>query len=70
MTNSPAPGTPQTKTKAIFAGATSFAAAFIGYWILDTDPFTLKEAGEGLLIAATAAGVIGGGTAAIPNKPV
>lgn len=66
---SPAPGTPQTSTKAYVAGALAFAAAFVTYWIADVDPFTAKEMGEAALSGAVAAGLIGGGTHAVKNKP-
>jgi hypothetical protein len=66
-TNSPAPGTPQTGTKAYVAAALSFVAAFVTYWIADVDPFTAKEVGEAALTGAVAAGLIGGGTFATKN---
>lgn len=66
---SPAPGTPQTPTKAFVSGALTFAAAFVSYWIADKDPFTAKEIGEAVLISAVASGVIGGGTFAVKNRP-
>jgi len=76
-TMSPTPGTPQTSDKAkwagIVSGALTFVASILAYWIADADPFTSKEFGEAVLIAAVTAGVIGGGTGAathsVTNKP-
>ena len=69
---SPAPGTPQTGTKAKYAavvsGALTFVGAVLAYWIADADPFTAKEFGEACLTGAVAAGVIGGGTGAATYK--
>jgi hypothetical protein len=75
---SPAPGVPQTGTKAKYAGVVSAGLTFVGavlaYWIADADPFTAKEFGEAVLTGAVAAGVIGGGTGVATynaqNKPV
>lgn len=65
---SPAPGTPQTPYKAYVAGALSFVAAFVTYWIADVDPFTGKEMGEAALAGAVSAGIIGGSTFGVKNK--
>jgi high-affinity Fe2+/Pb2+ permease len=67
-TYSPEPGVPQTGTKAYVATGLSFAAAFLAYWIADKDPFTAKEIGEGVLTAAIAGGIVGGGTFTVKNR--
>lgn len=67
---SPAPGTPQTKTKAYVSTALSAAAVFVGVWVADTDPFTAKEAAAAGVAALVAAGLIGGATAGVSNKPL
>ena len=66
--HSPAPGVPQTATKAYASAALSFAAAFLAYWIADKDPFTAKEIGEAALTGAIAAGFVGGGTYKVKNR--
>lgn len=67
MSNSPAPGTPQTPVKAWVAGIGAFFVGFLGFWIADTDPFTAKEIGQGVLVGLIGSGVIGGGTWAAKN---
>lgn len=67
---SPAPGTPQTKTKAYVATAITAVTAFVLYWVADEDPFTAKEAAQGAVGALIAAGLVGVPTAVIPNKRV
>lgn len=67
--NSPAPGTLQTGTKAYVATALTVVTAFILYWISDEDPFTAKEAAEGVVGALVAGGLVGGGTYVTKNKP-
>jgi len=66
---SPAPGTPQTPYKAYAATAVTAVVAFIGFWVADADPFTAKDAGEGLVTALVAAGLVGGTTYGVKNKP-
>lgn len=66
---SPAPGVPQTPTKAYVATILTFVASFVTYWIADKDPFTAKEIGEAAVTAAVAAGIIGGGTYGTKNRP-
>jgi predicted TIM-barrel enzyme len=68
MDDSPAPGTPQTGTKAYVATALSAAAVFAGIWIKDTDPFTMKEAVQAVLTALVASGVVGIPTYYTRNK--
>lgn len=58
---------PKRPYKAVTAGALSFVAAFIAYWIADKDPFTAKEVGEAVLTGGVSAGLIGGGTFAVRN---
>lgn len=67
-TPSPAPGTPQTGTKAYLATALSAAAVFVAIWIKDTDPFTAKEAAEAALTGLVASGVVGIPTYVVRNK--
>lgn len=66
--NSPAPGTPQTATKAYVATAISFVTTFVGVWVADTDPFTAKEVAQGLVTAAVASGLTGGATFVVKNR--
>lgn len=66
---SPAPGVPQTGTKAYVAAALSFIVAFGVYWIADKDPFTAKDMGEAAISGLVASGLIGGSTYKVKNKP-
>lgn len=65
---SPAPGTPQTSTKAIAATVLTFITAFAGIWIADVDPFTSKEFVGALVTAAIGAGITGGVTRQVKNS--
>lgn len=65
---SPAPGVPQTGTKAYVSAALAFVVAFATYYIADVDPFTKKEIVEALIIAAIGSGLAGGGTYVAKNK--
>lgn len=65
---SPAPGTPQTNHKAVWTAASTFALAFLAFWVGDADPFTLKDAGEAVLFAAGSSGVAGYGTYKVRNR--
>lgn len=67
--NSPAPGTPQTKTKAYVATALTVGVAFVLQWVADSDPFTAKEAAEAAVTSLVAGGLVGVPTAIIRNKP-
>ncbi len=64
---SPAPGTPQSPTKAIVATVLAAAAAFVTYWVGDPGSFTAKDAGEAALAALFASGLVGGSTYAAKN---
>lgn len=64
----PAPGTPQTGTKAYVATALTFITTFVGVWIADTDPFTAKEVAGALVTAAVASGITGGATYVTANR--
>ncbi len=68
MTDSPAPGTPQTGTKALVATVLTAAAAFVVYWVADKDPFTAKDIGEAALSALVASGLTGAGTFGTQNR--
>lgn len=68
MNDSPAPGTPQTPTKAWVATGLSFVAGVVGFWIADEDPFTAKEVAQACLTSGISCGIIGVGTWAVPNK--
>lgn len=69
MVNSPAPGTPQSPSKAIVAGLVSGLAIFVGIWVADTDPFTAKEVAAGIVTAVIGSGLTGGGAFWVANKP-
>lgn len=66
--SSPAPGTPQTATKAYVAAGLAALVTFVGIWVADADPFTLKEIAAGLVSAVVASGVIGVGAYYAPNQ--
>lgn len=68
--NSPAPGTPQTGTKAFVSTALSVLALFGMAWIADVDPFTAKEAVGAGIGALVSGGVIGVVTYKVKNKPI
>lgn len=65
---SPAPGTPQTATKAWWATGLTFAVAFVTFWVADDDPFTAKEAAQGVVSALIASGLVGGTAYQVPNR--
>lgn len=67
--NSPAPGTPQTGTKAYVASAISFLAIFVGIWVADVDPFTGKEVAAAIVTALIGSGITGGTAYAVKNTP-
>lgn len=56
--------------KAYAATAISFLVTFAGFWIADTDPFTAKEAVQGLVTAAIGSGLTGGAAFAVSNPKV
>lgn len=65
---SPAPGAPQTGTKAIITAVGSAVMAFAMAWVVDSDPFTAKEAVAAGVSALTLGGALGGITFTVPNK--
>jgi len=65
---SPAPGVPQTGTKAWVATGASAVVGFVLFWIADEDPFTAKEAAQGAVSALIGAGLVGAPTWAIRNR--
>jgi hypothetical protein len=67
--NSPAPGTPQTPTKAVVSGIATGLVIFAGLWVNDEDPFTKKEAMEAFIQGVVGSGLIGGLTYAVRNRP-
>ena len=68
MANSPAPGTPQTGTKAMVATGVAFLVIFVGSWIADTDPVTGKEVAQWIITALIGSGLTGGATYRTRNK--
>lgn len=69
LTPSPAPGTPQTGTKAIITAVGSAVLSFGMAWVIDTDPFTAKEAAAAGISAIVLGGGLGGITFWVPNSP-
>lgn len=67
--HSPAPGTPQTGTKAVVATAVSFVCAFVALWVADTGHFTPKEIAADIVASAIASGLTGGAAFVVKNKP-
>jgi hypothetical protein len=65
---SPAPGVPQTPTKAYVAAGIAFLVGAVGYYLGDEDPFTKREMLEALFAGAVGAGVTGGPTFAVRNR--
>lgn len=51
---------PKRPYKAYATAAVSAVGTFVAAWVMDTDPFTAKEAGEAALMAVVASGVTGG----------
>lgn len=68
MTNSPAPGTPQTGTKAYVAAALAFAAIVLTQWISDDGGVTGKELASWILMGIVGSGLTGGVTYTTKNK--
>lgn len=71
--NPPAPvaeADPRRPYKAYAATALTAAGTFVAYWIADTDPFTSKEIGQGILLSLVASGLTGGATFAVRNPKV
>lgn len=61
---------PKRPYKAYVATILSAVSVFVSYWIADTDPFTMKEAGEAALLALAASGLTGAGTYRITNPQI
>lgn len=66
---SPAPGTPQTPTKAYVATALAFLVVVAGLWINDDGGTTSKEIVSWIISGLIACGLTGGATYAVSNKP-
>lgn len=58
---------PRRPYKAYAATALSFLCAFVAMWIADTDPFTLKDAGQAFLAGVGVAFPTGLGTYSVEN---
>jgi hypothetical protein len=67
--HSPAPGVPQTPTKAVASGVVSFFVLFGMYYVADVDPFTKKEIVEALILAVIGSGLTGGTALMVKNRP-
>jgi len=67
---SPAPGAPQTPTKAYVAALLAFLTSFALYYVADTGAFTVKEIVQGLVLALIASGITGVPTYVVRNKPL
>lgn len=65
---SPAPGTPQSGTKAYLATALTVLTVFASIWISDDDPFTKKEVVQALITGLISGGVVGVPTYAVRNR--
>jgi len=70
--NSPAPGTPQTPTKAYVALVVAFIAAFgtslLTVWT-DSDPLSTRDFVVALVFALVGSGITGGAVFTVQNKP-
>lgn len=58
---------PKKPWKAVVAAVIPFGTTFLAFWIADTDPFTAKEVGQGVLLGLAASGITGGATFATSN---
>lgn len=70
--NSPYPDQPQTPHKAYWAGVTAFLGAFLTALLMgwtDSDPLTARDLVVALAFALGTAGVSGGVTYAVRNRP-
>lgn len=65
---SPAPGVPQTGTKAYVATGLTVVVAFVLQWVADEDPFTAKEMANAAVLALVSGGVVGVPTYAAKNR--
>jgi|GEM_PF-3730624 len=63
------PGMDQTADKAFVSAALAFIVAFATFWIADNDPFTAKEAAAAFISGLVSAGLIGGGSYSVSNRP-
>jgi hypothetical protein len=70
MENSPAPGTPQTKAKAVAATGLAFVTIVVSAWIADDGGVTGKEIVAWVVSGLIGSGLTGGVTAAVRNKPL
>lgn len=61
---------PKRPYKAYAALLGTFVFAILAFWVGDDGPFTAKEFGQAVLLAAGAAGLTGGTTYQIKNPKV
>jgi len=67
---SPAPGTPQTKTKAMVATALSFVTIVAAAWIADDGGVSGQEIIAWVVSGLVGSGLTGVATSQVPNKPL
>jgi hypothetical protein len=65
---SPAPGTPQTNTKAYVSGAVSGVIIVVSSWIADSPPATAKEWAAWIVAGVIGSGLTGAVTYKVPNR--
>jgi hypothetical protein len=71
-TSTPAPGVPQTPTKAYVALGVSFLAVFFGALLVewtDSDPLEARDFIVALVAALVGGGITGGATYQVKNTP-
>lgn len=61
---------PKRPWKALVPAAITAATTFVAFWIADTDPFTAKEVGQGVLYALGTSGLTGTATYFTKNPKV
>lgn len=65
---SPAPGTPQTPTKALVATVLTVVGAFLTAWIADDGGANFQEVLTWAISALVTGGVVGAGTFQVKNR--
>lgn len=65
---SPAPGTPQTATKALVATVLTAVTVFVSAWIADDNGTSTQEVLSWIVSALVAAGVVGYPTYQVKNR--
>jgi hypothetical protein len=68
LSPSPAPGTPQTATKAYAVTAAGIVILVASAWVLDTGGTTAKELTSWVIQAVITSGLLGGLTWLVPNQ--